>query len=134
MAPPLNNAAKSERWHVHDDRYHYHYGSFAPDEIAAGEILMDHDVAKGHRLALDFEGAVASVGTNPAADWIADIQVNDVSVGSLTIETDGTATFAMIGSDPIDVEIRDVVTVIGPAVADTAIERLRFTFQGRIRT
>lgn len=133
MAAPLNNAAKSERWHVHDDRYHYHYGAFAVEDIAASEILMDHVVAKGHRLFDDFAGAIASVGTNPAADWTADIQVNGVSIGSLEIDTAGVATFTTTGSFT-DVEIGDVVTVIAPAVADASIERLRFTLQGRIRT
>lgn len=135
--------------HQHDDRYYtkrqiddkigldedqdlvnyYHYGTFAPDYMSSGEILMDHEVARAHTLADNFAGCVAQVGTNPAATWVGDVQLNDISIGTLTISTAGVCTFATTGGD-VAVAVGDHVTLIAPTPADLSIERFRVTFQG----
>jgi hypothetical protein len=108
----------------------YHYGSFAVAAIGAGEILMDHVVATPHVLAANFAGCVASVGTPPDGNWIADIQKNGVSIGSLTIHPDGTVTWPAVAA--VAVAAGDVIALIAPAIADGSIARLRFTFKGSL--
>lgn len=111
---------------------YYHYGSFAVTSIGASEVLMDHIAASDHTLGDNFPDNVASCGTLPAADWVADVQLNGASIGSLTIASvDGTATWVSTGGATA-VVAGDVVSVIGPASADAAIARLRFTFKGSI--
>jgi hypothetical protein len=109
----------------------YHYGSFAVSAIGASEILMDHIVATAHTLQDDFAGCVASVGSAPVADWVANVQLNGASIGSLTVHADGTHTFLTTGG-AVAVPAGSVVSVIAPAGADASIARLRFTFKGAI--
>lgn len=114
-----------------DQVLEYRYGGFAVSDITASEILMDHVVTTAHTLADDFAGCRASVGTNPAAVWAADIQLNGVSVGSLSISTGGVATFTTTGTT-VAVAAGDVVTLVAPAGVDASIARLRWTFEGTI--
>lgn len=109
----------------------YKYGSFAVSGITASEVLMDHIVAEAHTLADDFAGCVASVGTNPAATWVADIRKNGASVGSLSISTTGVVTFNTTGTT-VALAVGDILTLIAPASVDASIARLRFTFKGSI--
>jgi len=110
---------------------HYHFGTFAVSNITASEILMDHVVATACTLADEFAGCRASVGANPAASWVASIQVNGNAVGTLTIGTNGAVTFTTTGTT-VPLAVGDVVTLVAPGAADTSIARLRVTFKGTI--
>jgi hypothetical protein len=98
--------------------------------IQPSEILMDHVVAVAHTLPANFAGSVASVGTNPAALWTADVQKNGVSIGSLAISAAGGIAFTTTGGVAVAVAIGDVITIVAPGGADASIARLRFTFKG----
>lgn len=109
----------------------YHYGAFAVAAIGASEILMDHCVATPHTLTGDLAGCVASAGVAPAANWVADLQHNGVSIGSLTIHTDGTTLWLTSGG-AVAVAAGDVVSLVAPADVDGSIGRVRFTLKGAI--
>lgn len=110
----------------------YRYGGFAVAGVSASEVLMDHVVTLAHTLAANFANSKASVGTNPAATWAADVQKNGVSIGTLSISTGGVVTFTTSGGTSKSFVPGDVVTLIAPAVADASIARLRFTFEGTV--
>jgi hypothetical protein len=117
-------------WAVTPTLY-YNYGSFAAAAISAGEVLMDHIVTVPHTLADNFVGCQASVGSNPAALWTADIRKNGVSVGSLAISAAGVVTFDTTGAD-VAMAAGDLLSLIAPGAVDATIARLRFTFRGTI--
>ena len=111
----------------------YHYGSFAVDSIGSSEILMDHIVASAHTIEVDFAGCVASVGTPPAAPWVATIFLTPAvgapaAIGSITIDGAGLVTFSVTAE--IAIAAGDVVSLIAPVDVDASIARLRFTFRG----
>lgn len=107
----------------------YRFGGFIPSGITASEILMDHIVTVAHTLADNFGGSRASVGINPAAVWVADIQKNGASIGTLSISVAGAVTFNTTGAN-VALAVGDVVTMIAPAAVDASIARLRYTFEG----
>lgn len=111
---------------------YYSFGAFAPASIQASEILMDHIVAVDCTLAANFANLQASVGTPPAATWTADVQKNGASIGSIAIANTGVVTKSTVGGTAKPLVTGDVVTVVGDAVVQAAMARLRFTFRGTI--
>lgn len=109
----------------------YRYGGFAAGAILASEVLMDHVATDAHVLSDDFVGSAFSVGTAPAAAWVGSVRINGVEVGTLSVATTGVITAATAGA-AANVAVGDVVSLIGPAVADETIARLRWTFKGAI--
>lgn len=106
----------------------YKFGGFAVGSIITNEVLMDHAVTQACTLAVNFGGAQASVGTNPAAAWTAIVQVNGTNVGTASISTLGVATFVLTSGTVLALAVGDVVTLIAPTAVDASIARLRFTF------
>lgn len=111
---------------------HLRYAGFAPTSPLSSEVLLDFISDTAFSLAANLVGCTASCGTNPAATFVLDVQKNGLSIGSITISTLGVVTFATTGAAAQAIVIGDVLTVLGPAVADTNIMRLRFTLQGTI--
>lgn len=108
----------------------YRYGGFAVEGILGDEYLMDHTVTLAHNLPSGFFGSKASVGTPPNTTWVGTIYQNEVSVGTLTVATNGTCTFSSSNGGLIAVAIGDVMTLKAPSSPDSAIRRLRWTFEG----
>lgn len=109
---------------------YYTYGGFAVSGITADEVLFDHIVVTAHTLQPNLPAAKASVGTAPAAIWTGIIQQNGVQIGTLSIASNGTCTFATGSANPIAVVAGDVISLIAPHNADANIARLRWTFRG----
>lgn len=104
----------------------YRFGTFAVQGIQAGEILMDHDVATVCTIGAAFAGCVASCTIPPLVQWVATISRNDSVVGTLTISTDGIATFS--ASAPIYLAKGDTMSLTAPDEPDEEIGRVRVTF------
>jgi hypothetical protein len=58
------------------------------------------------------------VGANPIADYILTVRVNNVTIGTITIQSTGVV---VISTSATTVNIGDLVTIIGPASTDSAI-------------
>lgn len=108
----------------------YRFGGFATENIQSNEILLDHVVSDAFTFAPNFGGCIASVGGPPVAPYILQIYINDVQVGTLTVNPDTSTSFSTSGGNEILVYPDDVVTVYAPATLDAAVTRLRFTFVG----
>jgi hypothetical protein len=89
---------------------------------------MDHVVVEGHALPQGLTGSIASCGTPPASTWVATVLKNGAPIGTLTVTTAGACSFA--SSQAIQALPGDIMALVGPDTADTAIARLRWTFRG----
>lgn len=96
---------------------------------SASEVLLLHVFAEAVTLADDFGGAQARIGTNPTASFVLDVQKNGSSVGSITVATDGSVTFATTGG-AVSFAIDDLISVVGPGTIDATIANCAFTFLG----
>jgi len=63
---------------------------------------------------VDFDGASASVQTNPGAEYEISVQKNGVEVGTITFDTDGVATFATTGGGTVSCVFGDDLTFVAP--------------------
>ena len=97
----------------------YRIGFFFTGALAASEIVLLHTISDDCTFANDFAGSVADVGTNPAATFTLDVQVNGSSVGSIAISTSGVFTFLTTGG-ALALVAGDQVKVVGPATVGTA--------------
>lgn len=104
-------------------------GTFSAEAPTTGMVLLDWLFVEPTTLFDDFAGSRASVGTNPAASFVIDVRKNGASVGTITISTGGTATFATTGGS-VSFAVGDLLTLVCPTTVDAAIARLRVTFKG----
>lgn len=111
---------------------YYRFGGFAVAPPTSSEILTDHVVTDDFMLPADMLGAVASVGTPPASDWVLDVQRNGESIGSVAIARAGFASFVTVNRQPVSVEAGDVISCIAPAAVDPLLARLRYTLKGTL--
>lgn len=93
------------------------------------EVLLLYTAAQAMTLADDFAGSVGDCGTNPTSSFAMDVQVNGVSVGTITIATVGTFTFATSGG-AVSLAIGDVVKVVGPGTADVTCANVSISLLG----
>ncbi len=73
----------------------FFYGGTPP---SAGEVLQKIMVVRDIQFPSDFSGSSGDVGTNPDASYAITIARNGVTIGTVTIATNGTFTFATEGS------------------------------------
>jgi len=104
----------------------YRFGTFAVVGIQALEILMDHDVATACTIGANFAGCIASCTVPPINPWVATISRNDAPIGTLSVDTDGIATFS--ASPAIQLSRGDTLTLTAPEEPDEEIGRVRVTF------
>lgn len=94
----------------------------------ANEVLLVHVFGESASLADDFVGAVYDVGINPTASFVLTVAKNGATIGTITVATDGTATFATTGGGET-FAVGDVLTVTGPGTADATIANSAFTLK-----
>lgn len=105
-------------------------GFFFTTPPTSSQVLFLHTVTDACTLADNFAGSLGDVGTNPAATFTMDVQVNGVSVGSIQISTGGVFTFTTTGG-ALSLVAGDTVKVLGPAVVGTA-ENVSVTFRATL--
>ena len=108
----------------------YRYGTFAPSNIVANEILMDHHVTTMHTLQPNFAGCGFSIGSLPAANWELRVLNGIVQIGTITISPTGVITRMTTGGLAIGIAANSIITVLAPVTADPSVIRLRMTFVG----
>lgn len=69
---------------------------------------------------IDFEGAVGTVQTDPAAEFIISVRKNGVEVGTVTIGTDGAFAFDTTSHTTVSFANGDELSFIGPDTIGTA--------------
>lgn len=81
-----------------------------------GGHIFDSDVD----FPIDFEGAQASVETNPGSDYVVSIRKNGTEVGTITYDYNGIATYDTTGGVTVSFVSGDRMTWIAPDSVGTA--------------
>ena len=93
---------------------------------AADEVLRTLCITRDMEFAADFSGWFGRVGTNPASSF--EISVVDVSgpteVGTITIGTGGTFTFATTGGTAVSLSAGDFLELQAPSTPDGSIDSI----------
>lgn len=92
------------------------------------EILLLHVFAEPVAFPTNWDGARASIGTNPAAPFTLDVRKNGTSVGSISVATGGATSFTSGGA--VTFAAGDLLSIIAPSSADAAIANCAFTLKG----
>lgn len=71
---------------------------------------------------IDFEGALGSVQTAPASDFVISIKKNGVEIGTSTISTAGAYTFATASHTTKAIAEGDTITFVGPDTVGSAAD------------
>jgi len=88
----------------------------------AQAVMGIYQAVRTATFPVDFDGASASVGTNPASDYVVSIQKDGVEIGTVTFDTSGTPTFATTGGATQSIAFDSRVTFVAPASVGTAAD------------
>lgn len=114
----LASAGSSET--VNEGDPYYVHVCFLGDAPSINQVVGKHVFP----IAVTFEAdlpdqAFFEVGTDPASDCVFDMTANDVSFGTLTIDTSGDVT---VDSNEQDFAIGDVFKLVAPASSTTCAD------------
>lgn len=109
----------------------YNVSGFFVTTPVANEVLLNHIFSQQVTFNDNFLNSVAHVATNPTASFVIDIQKNGASIGTLTIGTGGTVTFATTGTGLETFVSGDRLRMLAPATPDATIANLTWTLRGR---
>ena len=99
---------------------------------ASDEVLDTIPIGRTLVLPANLTGSVGVVGTNPTASFVISIQDDTVEIGTITVATDGTFTFATTSGTEKTVAAGSILTFDAPATADATIADLSVTILGRV--
>lgn len=101
-----------------------HIISFATTSPNSLEVLSIFTADASYQIPANFVGSIASVGTPPSESYIIDIEVNNSSIGNITISTSGTATFSTTSTTYISIKEGDVISIVAPSTTDPSIKNI----------
>lgn len=107
----------------------YDIGVFLPGQSTASQVVLLLPLERAVRFAVNFSPSRAACGGNPSASTTFTICQNGTSIGTITFDTGGVATFASSGALFI---AGDVLTVIAPTVVDATLANVGFLFSGTV--
>lgn len=110
----------------------YSFSFWFTEPPAASEVLTILVADQAFTIPANFAGLQSSVGTNPTASFAMDVQRNGVSIGTITVATDGSVSAATIGAAAKAISSGDVIRVIAPATADATAADMAFTIIGAL--
>lgn len=97
----------------------------------SSEVLLLYTACEAITFADNFAGSVADLGINPTTSFVLDVQVNGVSVGSITISTGGVFTFNTTAGALV-LANGDQLKVVAPSTADASVANVSITLKGTI--
>ncbi len=87
----------------------YDFGAVAfaapPPGAVIGKVVLPRAIV----IPADFAGARGHVDTPPAADWVVDATRNGLSIGTITVATDGALAFATVAGAAVPIAPGDVI-------------------------
>ena len=96
----------------------YDFGLVAFQAPPPGAVIGKVVIPRAIVIPAYFAGARGDVDTPPAADWSIDVTRNGLSIGTITVSTTGTITFATIAGSAVPVAPGDVLRFVADARDD----------------
>lgn len=105
-------------------------GFFTPGSLTATQKMLIFIFDRTVVFAGNFVGSKFRNGTNPTATAVLDVQKNGSSVGSISINTSGVATFTTTAGAAQTFNAGDYLSVLAPGSPDATLADVSVTFQG----
>jgi hypothetical protein len=111
------------------------YASGPPATI---ELLHAERVSRAISYSANFGGSYGFAITNPTASFVVSVRKNATSsstgtaIGTITVATNGTYTFATTGGAVQSLAIGDKISFYGPTSADTTMANFGWTLAGTL--
>ena len=96
----------------------------------ADQVLDTIPLARTVTLGENFAGSVAVVGSAPAANFTISVRLDSTEIGTLTIGTDSSATFATTAAAEAVIPSGGVLTFVAPSTVDASIGGVSATLLG----
>ena len=111
---------------------YYRLGFFFTTTPTSSEVLCLHVVTDAFTIPANFAtpDSKGSVGTNPTSSFAIDVQNNGVTIGTITIGTGGSITWATASGTAKSIAAGDVLKFVAPASADATIANVAITVKG----
>lgn len=111
----------------------YDLGFFVPGQPADGGYVMTWKATRAWKLLGNMAGSQCKVQTNPASTAVFDVQKNGSSVGSISINTSGVATFTTTAGAVESFAVGDVLAIVAPSPQDASLSDVGVALYG-VRT
>ena len=109
----------------------YRVGTFLSSTPGASEVLLIHSLTSRVTFPDNFYGSTGHIETNPTASFAIDVQVNGVSVGTITVSTSGVFTFNTTAAG-LTLAPGDRLKLIAPGTPDATAAGLCLTLDGEV--
>jgi hypothetical protein len=76
------------------------------------------------------QGGSVAVGTAPAANWTATIYKGGTAIGTVFVPAEQNAGTVSLNNTPTSLSAGDLLRIVAPSTADTAIRNIAISFQG----
>lgn len=108
----------------------YDIGFFMSGKPGDNAVVMKFAVTRAFTMEDDFAGSYGDVGVNPASSAAFTVRKNSSTIGTITVATDGTFTFATAGSGVETFAPGDIIDILGPTPQDAALEDVTVMLAG----
>lgn len=108
----------------------YDIGFFMSGKPGDNAVLMKLAVTRAFTMADDFAGSYGDVGTNPAASAVFTVRKNSSPIGTITVATNGSFTFATAGTGVETFVPGDIIDILGPTPQDASLEDVSVMLAG----
>jgi Protein of unknown function (DUF2793) len=105
----------------------YHISGFFNATPASSDVLLRHVFTDSVIVPVNLAGSKVSTSVNPATVFPMNVTKNGASVGTITISVAGLVT---LSSAALSFAAGDILEIVAPAIADTAIAKTAFTIKG----
>ena len=102
----------------------YDFGALFEAEPAINTAFSRLIVARDITVPANFAGSSGTVGTNPASSYAIDVKDDGVSIGTITVGTDGAFTFATTGGNAQAIAAGSLIEFDSPGTLDNTIADL----------
>jgi hypothetical protein len=104
----------------------YDLAIFYPGTPSAGALLAAIAIPRD----LSLQGGSVSVRTAPAANWTATIYNGGTAIGTVSVPAGQTAGAVSLNNSPTSLSAGNLLRIVGPSTADSAIRDISISFQG----
>lgn len=108
----------------------YDIGVFVPGKPGAGAEVLRFKTPRAFTIAGNAAGSTGSVGTNPTSTAAFDIKKNGSSIGSISFNTSGVATFSTTAGASQSFAVNDILTIVAPGSQDATMADIGVVFLG----
>lgn len=100
----------------------YDFGMAFSEEPTVSTIIQRVQVSRSIQVPADMTGSTGSVATAPAAQYDIDVRDDNVSIGTISVATDGSFTFTTASNTAKTIAAGSLVTFVTPGTADGTIQ------------